>query len=164
MKLLEEEIIKLPVKEIMELGYCPTCLNRKFHGAIYGDNSETLLYRDKDIEIFYAPNPRKDGHLIIMSVEHYQDLSEAPNILNEKIIHYSKMLMNALKEVYGCERVYLVTMCDGPINHYHVQLIPRYKDEEIGSKNLVKPRKNYVFDVEKYQKMKEIILQYGDKK
>ena len=54
--------------------------------------------------------------------------------------------MIILKEVYACERVYMCTMCDGPNNHYHIQLIPRYSDEKRGSKNFVKPRKEYIHD------------------
>mgnify|MGYP003299721288 CR=1 FL=1 len=59
-------------------------------------------------------------------------------IINEKIIRFVKVYMNIIVEVFGCERVYLCTMSDGPMNHYHVQLIPRYSFEERGSKNFVK--------------------------
>ena len=95
--------------------------------------------------------------MCIVSKKHYHDLSEAPDKLNEKIIRYSKKLMNILKQVYGCERVYLCSMCDGLNNHYHVQLIPRYKDEKIGSTNFVKPRTNYVFDKEKFNLVKKLL-------
>jgi diadenosine tetraphosphate (Ap4A) HIT family hydrolase len=40
-------------------------------------------------------------------------------------------------------------MCDGPMNHFHVQLIPRYSYEKRGSKNFVKERMEYVEDIEK---------------
>lgn len=57
--------------------------------------------------------------------------------------------MNALKEVYSAESVYLCTMCDGPMNHFHIQLIPRYSFEKRGSQNFVKQRFEYVEDGEK---------------
>ncbi len=56
--------------------------------------------------------------------------------------------------VYGAESVYLCTMCDGPMNHFHVQLIPRYSFEKRGSNNFVKPRFEYVEDKEKIQKLR----------
>jgi hypothetical protein len=31
-------------------------------------------------------------------------------------------------------------MCDGPINHLHLQLFPRYPGEPIGSTRFVAPR------------------------
>ena len=46
------------------------------------------------------------------------------------------------------------------MNHYHVQLIPRYKNEERGSINFVKPRKPYVYDETKFNKIKELINSY----
>ena len=35
------------------------------------------------------------------------------------------------------------------MNHFHIQLIPRYKEEKRGSKNFIKPRKEYIEDKEK---------------
>ena len=43
-------------------------------------------------------------------------------------------------------------MCDGPMNHFHIQLIPRYSFELRGSTNFVKERKTYVYDKEKVNK------------
>ena len=142
----EKELLKLSPKELIDLGVCPTCLNRKYHGAIYGDDTDKRLYRDEDIEILFVWNPRAAGHLAILSVPHYRDMAEAPDELNAKIVRYAKYRMKLLPEVYGCERVYLCTMCDGPANHYHVQLIPRYASEPRGSKNFVKPRGEFVSD------------------
>ncbi len=47
---------------------------------------------------------------------------------------------NAIKHGLGAEKVYLVTMCDGEPNHLHIQLIPRYPGEPIGSRRLAGPR------------------------
>ena len=108
-------------------------------------------------------NPRSVGHTAISTITHYQDMSEAPIELNNKIFEYAKQMMNILKEVYQCERVYLCSMCDGPTNHYHIQLIPRYIDEIRGSKNFVKPRKEYIFDEDKFNKVKTLINEYKKK-
>ena len=62
--------------------------------------------------------------------------------------------MNILKEVYGSESVYLCTMCDGPMNHFHIQLIPRYSFEKRGSDNFVKPRFEYKEDKEKIMQLR----------
>lgn len=155
------ELLKLSPGELVDLGICPTCFNRECGGALYGDNSDKLIYEDSDIECFFVGNPRAVGHACISSIEHYHDMSEAPDHLNEKIIRYAKRLMNAIKEVYGCERVYMCTMCDGPNNHYHVQLIPRYAHEKRGSSNFVKARSNYVYDEEKLNAVRDIILSQG---
>ncbi|MBR5796126.1 MAG: hypothetical protein IKY26_08265, partial [Erysipelotrichaceae bacterium] len=82
---------------------------------------------------------------------------------NEKIIRFSKQFMIILKEVYKCERVYMCTMCDGPNNHYHIQLIPRYSYEKRGSRNFVKVRHEYIHDEEKYNNVKFLINEYVKK-
>ena len=88
-------------------------------------------------------------------------MSEAPDHINEKIIRFAKQFMLIIREVYGCERVYMCTMCDGPNNHYHIQLIPRYAYEKRGSKNFVKPRKEYVADCEKLEQIRAAIHDYA---
>lgn len=164
MKLTQEQIekyIKMSPGELNDNGICPTCFDRAIGGEYYGDQINNKLYEDKDIECLLVGNPRADGHMMIASQQHYHDLSEAPDYINEKIIRFTKHFMIAIKEIYKCERVYLCTMSDGPMNHYHVQLIPRYSFEERGSKNFVKQRKTYVFDKEKFEKLKAYISAYA---
>ena len=158
----ERALLKLSPGELVDLGVCPTCLDRKYGGALYGDNTERLLYADREIECFFVGNPRAKGHMCIASVAHYQDLSEAPDALNEKMIRFAGQFMIILREVFQCERVYLCSMCDGPVNHYHIQLIPRYADEKRGSGNFVKPREDYVFDRARFRAVKERIERYAE--
>jgi diadenosine tetraphosphate (Ap4A) HIT family hydrolase len=157
----KSELLKKTPAELVDMGICPTCLNRECGGALYGSDEETLVYRDEDIECFFVGNPRARGHMAISTETHYHDMSEAPDELNAKIVKYSAFLMRAIKEVYACERVYLCTMCDGPMNHYHVQLIPRYSEEKRGSKNFVKPRSEYVFERDRFEKIKSLLSDFS---
>lgn len=160
-KIIIEKYINCSPKELTDAGICPTCFNKSTNGKIFGDDSDKLLYEDKDIECLFVPNPRADGHMMIATKKHFHDLSECEDRLNKKIICFVKRFMKILCEVYGCVRVYLCTMSDGPMNHYHVQLIPRYPNEERGSKNFVKPRKDYVYDEEKINLVREKIAGYA---
>lgn len=159
----DEELLKLSAGELVDLGICPTCFNREHNNALYGDDSNILIYKDADIECFFVTNPRADGHMCISTINHYHDMSEAPDYINEKIIRYAKAFMKILKQVYKCERVYLCTMCDGLNNHYHIQLIPRFAYEKRGSTNFVKPRKDYVYDEQKLNLTRKLILEYFGK-
>ncbi len=153
----KEDLIKLSPAQLTDMGICPTCFNRENEGALYGDDSQLFIYADEDIECLFVPNPRAEGHMMISTQQHYHDMSEAPDALNDKIFRFAKAFMKIIVKLYNCERVYLCTMCDGPANHYHIQLIPRYSFEERGSKNFVKPRQKYVFDKEKQTKIQEEI-------
>lgn len=158
----DEELLQLSPGELTDLGICPTCFNRQHNGALYGDNSDKLIYEDSEIECFFVGNPRETGHMCIASIEHYHDMSEAPDFLNEKMIRFAKQFMIIIKDVYRCERVYLCSMCDGPNNHYHIQLIPRYPNEKRGSTNFVKERLSYVYDEEKFNEIKTRIKAYAN--
>ena len=73
----------------------------------------------------------------------------------KEIFLLAKRAMIILKEVYGSESVYLCTMCDGPMNHFHLQLIPRYSFEKRGSKNFVKERQEYIEDKQKILELRK---------
>lgn len=61
-----------------------------------------------------------------------------------KVYVFAKRMMDILKETLEAERIYLCTMCDGEVNHFHLQLLPRYPGEVIGSTNFVRERKPYM--------------------
>jgi diadenosine tetraphosphate (Ap4A) HIT family hydrolase len=46
-------------------------------------------------------------------------------------------------------------MCDGAVNHFRVQLLPRYAGDTTGSKNFVRPREQYVADEESLKSIRE---------
>lgn len=101
--------------------------------------------------------PRAEGHTVIVSQEHYKDMMEIPDELCKEMYVFAKKAMNAIKSVYETENVYLCTMCDGPMNHFHIQLIPPYKFENRGSKNFVKERKKYIEDLTKIEALRELL-------
>ena len=137
---------------LTDRGICPTCYDKEHNHCLYGDNTDKMLYENKDFECFLVGNPRADGHTIISSNKHYKDMIEIPDELCREVFVFAKKLMNVKKNVYQAESVYLCTMCDGPMNHFHVQLILRYAYEKRGSKNFVKPRKEYEEDKKKIRK------------
>lgn len=147
-------------KDLTDFGICPTCFNKQTNNSVYGDDSLRKIYEDNEIECSFVANPRAPGHMMISPKEHYHDMAEATDEINIKIIKFAKQVMLIIKEVFVCERVYLCTMSDGPMNHYHIQLIPRYSYEKRGSENFVKPRHNYVFDKVKFNLVKQKIQQY----
>ena len=140
---------------LTDMGVCPTCYNKENENILYGENESKMLYEDEDIECFLVGNPRAEGHTAISSKKHYKDMMEIPDDLCDKVFKFAKKTMNVIKEVYGSESVYLCTMCDGPMNHFHIQLIPRYSFEKRGSKNFVKERKEYIEDKEKIDALRK---------
>ena len=90
--------------------------------------------------------------------KHFKDMMDIDDETCKEIFLLAKKLMILLKEIYNSESVYLCTMCDGPMNHFHLQLIPRYSSEERGSKNFVKPRFDYKEDKEKLNELRNRMI------
>ena len=144
--LKNEEIVKLikngkvEVADIVDSGICPTCFDKQNNNILYGNNKNKMIFENDKFECFFVGNPRADGHVAISTKKHFKDMMEIDDETCKEIFLIAKKLMNLLKETYNAESVYLCTMCDGPMNHFHIQLIPRYSFEKRGSKNFVKPR------------------------
>ena len=153
--LKKEEIINLikngdvDVANIIDSGICPTCFDKENNNILYGDNSDKMIFENDKFECFLVGNPRANGHTAISTKKHYKDMMEVDDNTCQEIFVLAKKVMNVLKDVYESESVYLCTMCDGQMNRFHVQLIPRYSFEKRGSKNFVKPRFEYIEDNEK---------------
>ena len=152
------ELIKngtIGVADIVDSGICPTCFDKENNHILYGNNENRTIYQDNQFECFLVGNPRANGHVAISTKTHYKDMMEISDDICRDIFVLAKKVMNAIKEIYNAESVYLCTMCDGPMNHFHVQLIPRYSFEKRGSRNFVKPRFEYIEDQETLRQLRE---------
>ena len=88
-----EGFLKMTPGELTDAGICPTCFDRFTGGKLYGSTTDKLIFEDNDIECLFVPNPRADGHMMISTQQHYHDLSEAPDYINEKIIRFTKQYL-----------------------------------------------------------------------
>lgn len=162
-ELSTEEIIslikegKVTNRELTDSGICPTCFNRENNEVLYGSNADKVIYEDDKFECFLVGNPRCEGHVAISTKKHFKDMMEIDDETCKEIFLLAKKLMNVIKDTYVSESVYLCTMCDGPMNHFHLQLIPRYSYEKRGSDNFVKPRGKYKEDKEKLVKIRKLM-------
>lgn len=146
---------EISMADFVDSGICPTCFDKEHDNVLFGDNTDKIIFEDDKFECFLIGNPRAEGHVAISTKKHFKDMMEIDNEICKDIFLLAKKVMNIIKEVYESESVYLCTMCDGPMNHFHIQLIPRYSFEKRGSKNFVKPRFDYKEDKEKLIKLRE---------
>lgn len=154
------ELIKnqqIGVADIVDSGICPTCFDKENNHILYGDNTDRMIYENDKFECFLVINPRAEGHTVVSTKKHFKDMMEIDDDTCKEIFLIAKKLMKYLKEVYNSSSVYLCTMCDGPMNHFHIQLIPRYSFEKRGSLNFVKPRFEYKENKEKINKIRELM-------
>lgn len=138
------------IRKIQDAGTCPTCHNL-ITGDVFPSADARTFYEDEQVACFLELFGRNPGHTIVLVKRHLEDISELPG--DDPVYLVISAAINALKSVFGAEKVYMSTMCDGPRNHLHFQLIPRLPGDEVrGSKLFVKPRlllTEYALDVER---------------
>ncbi|PKM53998.1 MAG: HIT family protein [Firmicutes bacterium HGW-Firmicutes-5] len=130
MSMEEKEELKLRVKRIKKLqedDICFGCYNFQ-HGDIFPDEG-LIIFENDLIRCQFEKYPRATGQTIIISKEHYEDISEMPLELGTYILKMTNRLIALHKELLGAEKVYVCTICDGKRNHLHFQLLPRLKGE-----------------------------------
>ena len=148
---------KITVADIIDSSICPTCFDRNNNHVLYGNNSDRMIFENDKFECFFVGNPRANGHSVISTKKHFKDMMEIDDKTCKEVFLLAKKLMNVLKKVYNAESIYLCTMCDGPMNHFHIQLIPRYSFEKRGSKNFVKQRSVYEEDRDKLKQVRNFM-------
>jgi diadenosine tetraphosphate (Ap4A) HIT family hydrolase len=126
--------------ELKAAGVCPTCRNLVV-GGVYPPVAGRLYYEDDLVCCFLEQYPRGPGHTIILVRPHYEDIAEMPPEVGVRVYPVIHAAIAALKKVIGAEKIYFCTMCDGPRNHLHFQLIPRLPGDPVqGSRVFVKER------------------------
>lgn len=134
----ERERLGQRVEHLRRQGLCYQCYNLETGGALFGN--EHIVYEDAVVIVALEPYPRARGHTIVVYKPHREDISELSEEEAGQVFALCVRLVKAIKAGLGAEKVYLNTMCDGGINHLHLQLLPRYAGEKMGSTVFVAPR------------------------
>lgn len=101
-----------------------------FCKIIKGDIPSKTVFEDDIVKVFLDVNPNTEGHMLVVPKKHIADFTEMDDetlthihhvIKDMKELIYDKLGAIGLKIVnnYGCEQL---------VKHYHVHLIPVYKE------------------------------------
>ena len=102
-----------------------------------------VIYEDDLVKVFLDINPTTNGHSLIVPKEHVKDFRDVDSKLINHIHDLIKKLYPIYKEKLHCEGL---TICNNTelgqeVKHYHVHLIPRYKNDKfmvVSNKELLK--------------------------
>ncbi|MBX4191557.1 MAG: HIT domain-containing protein [Candidatus Doudnabacteria bacterium] len=94
------------------------------------------IYRDKDITIFISKKQwPKNICVLIIPNKHYENVFDISDDLLAKIQIYGKKVALALKKAYKCTGITIRQHNEPAGNqsvfHYHLQILPRYKNDEL---------------------------------
>lgn len=101
-----------------------------------GEIPAATLYEDEDFRVFLDLGPASKGHALIVPKEHYANLYELSDEIAAKVLILAKKMITKMTDILGCDG-YNIVQNNGEaagqtVNHFHVHLIPRYKDDNVG--------------------------------
>ena len=103
-----------------------------FCKIIKGEIPSYAIYEDEIVKVFLDVNPNHNGHTLIVPKEHYENLFDIDEKVLNHILKVSKEIALLLKERLNYDGITLSqnNMYGQEVKHYHLHLIPKYKNEE----------------------------------
>ncbi len=101
-----------------------------------GDISSKTLYEDDMFRVILDINPAAKGHALILPKKHFADIYELDQDTAGEVFVLAKRMAAVMKEALGCEGMNILQnngeIAGQTVFHFHIHLIPRYKEDEIG--------------------------------
>ncbi|HEM4279437.1 HIT family protein [Streptococcus suis] len=92
---------------------------------------EDILYQTEHFKVVWDIDPVQTGHLLIISKEHYDTLSQIPSAVRYELSDLEVFLTDKLCQaltIDGVTTAYNDRLFDAGI-HFHVHLIPRFRSD-----------------------------------
>lgn len=92
---------------------------------------EDILYQTEHFKVVWDIDPVQTGHLLIISKEHYDTLSQIPSAVRYELSDLEVFLTDKLCQALTIDGVTIV--CNDRLfdagTHFHVHLIPRFQED-----------------------------------
>ena len=120
-------------------GYaCPFCaIARGIERPGVHTVAADVVLRTDAVIAFVASHgwPRNPGHVIVVPVEHYENLYEVPDGIGAAVFAASRRIAVALRSAYGCDgtsvRQHNEPAGNQDVWHYHVHVFPRSDADDL---------------------------------
>lgn len=104
-----------------------------FCKIVKGELPSYTIFENEYVKCFLDINPLGDGHTVIIPKHHFKDLKDIDEKELYEIVKASKYIYNLLDRKLNPEGIRVVQNngCYQEIKHYHMHLIPKYKNNEL---------------------------------
>lgn len=106
-----------------------------FCKIISGDIPSAAIYEDDEFKVILDRFPSNPGHVLILPKKHYSDIFEIDEETAGRLFKLAVKVAKNMKESLGLEAMNLVqnngSMAGQTVHHFHLHLIPRYKDDKV---------------------------------
>lgn len=98
-----------------------------------GEFDSAKVYEDEDVFAFLDINPVSKGHCLVISKKHFENIFDINPETFKKIVVVAKDISEKIKKTLGADGLNLLqsngTEAGQVIFHFHLHIIPRYKDD-----------------------------------
>lgn len=98
-----------------------------------GEIPSKTIYEDEQFRVIMDISPATKGHALILPKEHYANLYEIPEEVAADAMKLAKKLAKKMTDALQCDGFNLVQnngeVAGQTVFHFHMHLIPRYKDD-----------------------------------
>lgn len=120
-----------------------------------GEIPSKTLYEDKDFRVILDIEPASKGHALILPKEHFQDIFDLNEEISKKVFSLAVKMSKEMKDTLQCDGFNILQNngIDGgqTVFHFHMHLIPRYKNDDIGIQS--KQKKPLEYDLGEIEKI-----------
>ena len=106
------------------------CIFCKLANGVFETNK---IYEDDDFTVILDAAPATKGHALILPKEHYANIYELDDETAGKALKLAKKLAIHMTDKLGCDGFNIIQnngeAAGQTVFHFHVHLIPRYKDD-----------------------------------
>ncbi len=106
------------------------CIFCKLANGVFDTRS---IYEDEDFNVILDLSPATKGHALILPKGHADNIYDLPEETAAKVFVLAKKMAKKMTEKLGCEGFNIVqnngTIAGQTVFHFHLHLIPRYKDD-----------------------------------
>lgn len=106
-----------------------------FCKIVAGEIPSYTIYEDDDFKAFMDISPAAKGHTILVPKKHMENVFEIDENTASKILPIAAKIAKALNEELQCDGMNILQnngeIAGQTVMHYHIHLIPRYKDDKV---------------------------------
>ena len=107
-----------------------------FCKIISGEIPSSTIYEDEMFKVILDVSPASKGHALILPKDHYEDLYELSDDLAGRALVLAKQMITKMTNILDCDGYNIVqnngTEAGQTVYHFHIHLIPRYKNDQVG--------------------------------
>jgi histidine triad (HIT) family protein len=103
-----------------------------------GEIPAATIYEDEEFRVILDLGPASRGHSLILPKNHFRNIYELDEATTAKAFTLAKKMVEKMTKALGCDGFNLVQnnneAAGQTVFHFHIHLIPRYQDDEVGIK------------------------------